>query len=96
MLLYELLVRHGILDTDTENLGIMLGKSARLIPERADLCRSATGKIFGIKRQHDVLPPFELTELIYLAILVGGDKIRCGLSDLKFAGHTFLNELNDI
>lgn len=50
MLLHEFLMRLGILDADPENLGIMLGKSARLIPERANLSRSATSEILGIKR----------------------------------------------
>ena len=72
------------------------GKSARLIPERANFCRSAAGKILGIKRQHDAMLPFEPTELVCLAILVGSDKIRCRLSDFEFTGHALLNELNDI
>lgn len=33
MLLYESLMRLGVLDTDSENLRIMEGKYARLIPE---------------------------------------------------------------
>ena len=96
MLLYEFLMRFGILNTDTENLGIMQGKCARLIPERANLRRSATGEILGIKRQNDISFLFKLTQLIYLTILVGGDKIRCRLSDFKFTGHVLLDELDDI
>ena len=96
VLLGEFLVRFRILDADTENLSIMLGKSARLIPERANLRRSATGKILGIKRQHDASLPFKLAELMYFAIFVGGDEVRRWLSYLKFARHILLNELNDI
>ena len=96
VLLGEFLVRFRILDADTENLSIMLGKSARLIPERANFRRSATGKILGIKRQHDASLPFKLAELMYFAIFVGGDEVRRWLSCLKLARHILLNELNDI
>ena len=50
VLFSKLLVRRCILYANCEDLGIMFGKCARLIPERADFCRSAAGEIFGIKR----------------------------------------------
>ena len=46
----KLLVRHCILYANCKDLGIVFGKRTRLIPERADFCRSATGEIFGIER----------------------------------------------
>jgi hypothetical protein len=46
----KFLVRCCILNANCENLRIVFGKCTRLIPERADLCRSAAGEIFGIER----------------------------------------------
>ena len=50
VLLSKLLVRCCILDANCKDLGIVFSKCTRLIPERAYLCRSAAGEIFGIKR----------------------------------------------
>lgn len=47
--LSKLLMRRCVLYANCKNLRIMLGKCTRLIPERADLCRSAAGEIFGIE-----------------------------------------------
>lgn len=44
------LMRCCILYANCKDLCIVFGKYTRLIPERADLCRSAAGEIFGIKR----------------------------------------------
>ena len=46
----KLLVRRCILYANCEDLGIVFGKCTRLIPERAYLCRSAAGEVFGIER----------------------------------------------
>ena len=48
--LSKLLMRRCILYANCKDLGIVFGKCTRLIPERADFCRSATGEIFGIER----------------------------------------------
>ena len=50
VLFSELLVRRRILYANCKDLRIMFGKCTRLIPERANFCRSATGEIFGIER----------------------------------------------
>ena len=50
VLLSELLMRRCILYANCKDLRVMFGKYTRLIPERADFCRSAAGEIFGIKR----------------------------------------------
>ena len=92
----ELFVRFSVLDTDTKDLRIVAGKLARLIPERADFCRSATGEIFGVKRQNNVLFPFELTELIRFAALIGSDEIGGSPSHINLFRDAFLNELGDI
>ena len=46
----KLFVRRCILYANCKDLSIVFGKCTRLIPERADFCRSAPGEIFGIKR----------------------------------------------
>ena len=48
--LSKLLMRRCILYANCKDLGIVFGKCTRLIPERANFCRSATGEIFGIER----------------------------------------------
>ena len=50
VLFSKFFVRCCILYANCENLRIMFGKCTRLIPERADFCRSAAGEIFGIER----------------------------------------------
>ena len=50
VLFSKFFVRCCILYTNCKDLRIVFGKYTRLIPERADFCRSATGEIFGIKR----------------------------------------------
>ena len=50
VLFSKLLMRRCILYANCKDLRIMFGKCTRLIPERADLCRSAAGEIFGIER----------------------------------------------
>ena len=70
VLFSKLFVRFSILYANPKNLRIVFGKFARLIPERADFCRSATGKVFRVKCKEDVLFPAEVTELIRFAILV--------------------------
>ena len=96
VLFSELFVRFSILYANPKNLCIVVGKFARLIPERADFCRSATGEIFRVKCKEDVLFPAEVTELIRFAILVIGDEIRCQLSDLDFVWNAFVNQLDEI
>lgn len=66
----KFLMRRCVLYADCKDLRIMFGKCTRLIPERADLCRSAAGEILGIKCQDDILLPFETAELIRCAILI--------------------------
>ena len=85
------LMRRCILYADCKDLRIMFGKCTRLIPERADLCRSATCKIFGIECEHNVLFAFETAELIGVVILIGSDEIWCGLPDLNGSRNTFLD-----
>ena len=46
----EFLVRCCILYANCKDLRIMFVKCTRLVPERADFCRSAAGEIFGIER----------------------------------------------
>ena len=46
----KLLVGRCILYANCKDLRIVFGKCTRLIPERADFCRSAAGEIFGIER----------------------------------------------
>ena len=87
----KLLMRCCILYANCKDLRIVFGKCTRLIPERADFCRSAAGEIFGIKRQHDVLLPFKAAELIGVAILIGSDEIRCRLPDLNWSRNTFID-----
>ena len=91
VLLSKLLMRRCILYANCKYLCIMFGKYTRLIPERADFCRSAAGKIFGIKRQHNILFAFETAELIGVAILIGSDEIRCGLPDLNGSRNAFID-----
>ena len=50
VLFSKLFVRRCILYTNCKDLRIVFGKCTRLIPERADFCRSAAGEIFGIER----------------------------------------------
>ena len=50
VLFSKLLMRRCILYANCKDLRIMFGKCTRLIPERADLCRSAAGEIFRIER----------------------------------------------
>ena len=50
VLFSKLFMRRCILYADCKDLGIVFGKYTRLIPERADLGRSAAGEVFGIKR----------------------------------------------
>lgn len=96
VLFSKLFVRFSILYANPKNLRIVFGKFARLIPERADFCRSATGKVFRVKCKEDVLFPAEVTELIRFAILVIGDEIRCRLSDLDFVWNAFVDQLDEI
>ena len=49
VLFSKFFVRGRILYVNSEDLRIFLDKYTRLIPERADLCRSAAGEISGIK-----------------------------------------------
>ena len=46
----KLLMRRCILYADCKDLRIVFSKCTRLIPERADFCCSAAGKIFRIER----------------------------------------------
>ena len=50
VLFSKLLMRRCILYANCKDLRIMFGKCTRLIPERADFCRSAAGEVFGVKR----------------------------------------------
>ena len=50
VLFSKLLMRRCILYANCKDLGIVFRKCTRLIPERAYLCRSAAGEIFGIER----------------------------------------------
>ena len=50
VLFSKFFVRCCILYTNCKDLRVVFGKCTRLIPERADFCRSAAGEIFGIKR----------------------------------------------
>ena len=70
VLFSKLFVRCCILYTHCENLCVMFGEGTRLIPERANFCRSAAGEIFGIKCYYNVLFSFETAELIRFAILI--------------------------
>ena len=91
VLFSKLLMRRCILYANCKDLCIMFGKCTRLIPERADFCRSAAGEIFGIKCQHNVLLPFKAAELIGVAILIGSDEIRCRLPDLNWSRNAFID-----
>ena len=87
----KLLMRRCILYANCKDLGIVFGKCTRLIPERADFCRSAAGEIFGIKRQYNVLFPLEAAELIGVALLIGSDKIWCRLPDLNWSRNALID-----
>ena len=87
----KLLMRRCILYTNCKDLCIMFGKCTRLIPERADFCRSTAGKIFGIKREHNVLFPFKAAELIRFSILIRSNEIWCGLPNLNWSRNAFIN-----
>ncbi len=50
VLLSKLLMRRCILYANRKDLRVVFSKCTRLIPERAYLCRSAAGEIFGIER----------------------------------------------
>ena len=50
VLFSKLFVRRCILYANCKDLRIMFGEYTRLIPERADFCRSAACEIFGIER----------------------------------------------
>ena len=50
VLFSKLLVRRCILYANCKDLRVVFSKCTRLIPERADFCRSAAGEIFGIER----------------------------------------------
>ena len=50
ILLSKLLMRRCILYANCKDLRVVFSKCTRLIPERAYLCRSAAGEIFGIER----------------------------------------------
>ena len=91
VLFSKFFVRCCILYVNPKDLRIMFGKYTRLIPERADFCRSAAGEISGIKRQHDVLLPFKAAELICFAILIGSDEVRSRLTNLNGSRNTFLD-----
>ena len=49
VLFSKFFVRCCILYVNPKDLRIVFGEYTRLIPERADFCRSAAGKISGIK-----------------------------------------------
>ena len=50
VLFSKLLMRRCILNANCKNLRVVFSKCTRLIPERADFCRSAAGEIFRIER----------------------------------------------
>ena len=91
VLFSKLLMRRCILYANCKDLGIVFGKCARLIPERADFCRSAAGEIFGIKRQYNVLFPLKAAELVGVAILIRSDEIGCRLPDLNWSRNALID-----
>ena len=91
VLLSKLLMGRCILYANCKDLGIVFSKCTRLIPERADFCRSAAGEIFGIKREHNVLFSLKTAELIGIAMLIGSDEIWCRLPDLNWSRNAFID-----
>ena len=91
VLFSKLLMRRCILYANCKDLCIMFGKCTRLIPERADFCRSAAGEIFGIERQYNVLFPLKAAELVGVAILIGSDKIWGRLPDLNWSRNALID-----
>ena len=85
----------GIVSSDSKNLSIILGKTTRLITERANLCRSATPKVARIKREYDVLVLIGFTELVRFAIAVNSNKIRGGLSN-RYLWQDLVKQCDDI
>jgi len=92
----ESLVRIRVLHAHSKHLCVMFSECARLVPERANLRRSATGEIFRIERQHDILLALKLTQLVHLAVFIVGDKLRRRLTRLNFARYTLLNQLHKV
>ena len=91
VLLSKLLMRRCILYANCKDLCVVFGKCTRLIPERADFCRSAAGEIFRIKREHNVLLSLEAAELMDVAVLIGSDEIRCRLPDFNWSRNAFID-----